>query len=136
MVEPEILAQASIKPSNQYRVEFEVDTVGQLPSYEYGVLYTTSGINVYNLASSELVYTENAEKFVGSNLLYLDSLKVWTINPDIIVKSDVFEGIQLSIDQPFTEPSYDYANSGWVQGNGIMKIFPTPERVKVYAMGL
>ena len=130
MVEPEILAQASIKPSNQYRVEFEVDTVGQLPSYEHGVLYTTSGINVYNLASSELVYTENAEKFVGSNLLYLDSLKVWTINPDIIVKSDVFEGIQLSIDQPFTEPSYDYANSGWVQGNGIMRIFPTPRESK------
>ena len=130
MVEPEILAQASIKPSNQYRVEFEVDTVGQLPSYEHGVLYTTSGINVYNLASSELVYAENAEKFVGSNLLYLDSLKVWTINPDIIVKSDVFEGIQLSIDQPFTEPSYDYANSGWVQGNGIMRIFPTPRESK------
>ena len=93
-------------------------------------MYTTSGINVYNLASSELVYTENAEKFVGSNLLYLDSLKVWTINPDIIVKSDVFEGIQLSIDQPFTEPSYDYANSGWVQGNGIMRIFPTPRESK------
>ena len=129
-VDPEILAQASIKPSNQYRVEFEVDTISQLPSYEYGILYTTSGINVYNAASSELVYSENADKFVGSNLLYLDSLKVWTINPDIIVKSDVFEGIQLSIDQPFTEPSYDYANSGWVQGNGIMRIFPTPRESK------
>ena len=129
-VDPEILAQASIKPSNQYRVEFEVDTVSQLPSYKHGIMYTTSGVNVYNAVSSELVYSENSDKFVGSNLLYLDSLKVWTINPDIVVKSDVFDGIQLSIDQPFTEPSYDYANSGWVQGNGIMRIFPTPRESK------
>ena len=129
-VDPEILAQASIKPSNQYRVEFEVDTVSQLPSYKHGIMYTTSGVNVYNAVSSELVYSENSDKFVGSNLLYLDSLKVWTINPDIVVKSDVFDGIQLSIDQPFTEPSYDYANSGWVQGSGIMRIFPTPRESK------
>ena len=93
-------------------MEFEVDTVSQLPSYKHGIMYTTSGVNVYNAVSSELVYSENSDKFVGSNLLYLDSLKVWTINPDIVVKSDVFDGIQLSIDQPFTEPSYDYANSG------------------------
>ena len=79
-----------------------------------------------NAASSEVVYTENPQKFVGSNLLFLDSLNAWTLNSDIVVKSDVFEGIQLSIDQPFTEPSYDYANSGWVRGSGIMRIFPTP----------
>jgi len=129
-VEPALLAQASIRPNNQYLVEFEVDTVSQLASYEYGILYTTSGINVYNSSTSELVYSENAQKYVGSNLLYLDSLSAWTLNPDIVVKSDVFDGIQLRIDQPFTEPSYDYANSGWVQGSGIMRIFPTPRESK------
>jgi len=107
-----------------------VDTVSQLASYEYGILYTTSGINVYNSSTSELVYSENAQKYVGSNLLYLDSLSAWTLNPDIVVKSDVFDGIQLRINQPFTEPSYDYANSGWVKGSGIMRIFPTPRESK------
>ena len=126
MIEPAILAQASIFPKNQYTVKFDIDTVAQLPSYEYGLLYTTNEISVVNTASSEIIYTENPQKFVGSNLLYLDSLNVWTLNPDIIVQTDVFDGIQLSVDQPFTEPSYDYANSGWVKGNGIMRIFPTP----------
>ena len=127
---PTILAQASIVPKNEYLVQFEVDTISQLPSYEHGILYTTSGINIYNSASSELVYSENSQKFVGSNLLYLDSLSAWTLNPDILVKSDVFDGVQLTIDQPFTEASYDYANSGWVQGNGIMRILPTPRESK------
>ena len=127
---PAILAQASIIPKNEYLVQFEVDTISQLPSYEHGILYTTSGINIYNSASSELVYSENSQKFVGSNLLYLDSLSAWTLNPDILVKSDVFDGVQLTIDQPFTEASYDYANSGWVQGNGIMRILPTPRESK------
>ena len=126
MIEPAILAQASIFPKNQYTVKFDIDTVAQLPSYEHGLLYTTNEISVVNTASSEIIYTENPQKFVGSNLLYLDSLNVWTLNPDIIVQTDVFDGIQLSVDQPFTEPSYDYANSGWVKGNGIMRIFPTP----------
>ena len=127
---PAILAQASIVPKNEYLVQFEVDTISQLPSYEHGILYTTSGINIYNSASSELVYSENPQKYVGSNLLYLDSLSAWTLNPDILVKSDVFDGVQLTIDQPFTEASYDYANSGWVQGNGIMRILPTPRESK------
>ena len=126
MIEPAILAQASIFPKNQYTVKFDIDTVAQLPSYEHGLLYTTNEISVVNTTSSEIIYTENPQKFVGSNLLYLDSLNVWTLNPDIIVQTDVFDGIQLSVDQPFTEPSYDYANSGWVKGNGIMRIFPTP----------
>jgi hypothetical protein len=125
-IEPAILAQASIVPKNQYIVQFDVDTIATLPSYEHGILYTTNEVNVVNAASSEVVYTENPQKFVGSNLLFLDSLNAWTLNSDIVVKSDVFEGIQLSIDQPFTEPSYDYANSGWVRGSGIMRIFPTP----------
>ena len=128
---PAILAQASIVPKNEYLVQFEVDTISQLPSYEHGILYTTSGINIYNSASSELVYSENPQKYVGSNLLYLDSLSAWTLNPDILVKSDVFDGVQLTIDQPFTEASYDYANSGWVQGNGIMRILPTPRESKL-----
>ncbi len=127
---PAILAQASIVPKNEYLVQFEVDTISQLPSYEHGILYTTSGISIYNSASSELVYSENPQKYVGSNLLYLDSLSAWTLNPDILVKSDVFDGVQLTIDQPFTEASYDYANSGWVQGNGIMRILPTPRESK------
>ena len=57
----------------------------------------------------------------------LDTLR--SLGPTAVTLG-VFDGVHLTIDQPFTEASYDYANSGWVQGNGIMRILPTPRESK------
>ena len=129
-VDVSILALSNSASGTQYIVEFEVDTIALLNNYDHGLLYSNSGINVRNINSNELVYSENSKKFVGSNLVYIDSLKYWTINPEIKVESDAFEGLRLTVDQPYASPSYDYSNSGWVQGSGIMRIFPTDRESK------
>ena len=124
-VKPSILAQGSLVDNARYRVEFNVDTISNISSYDYSVKFATSEINVYNLSSNKLVYSETPSSFISSNLLYNDSLSYWYINDQSVVTTDVFEGIQLEIDQTAVEPTYDYANSGWVQGSGPIRVLPT-----------
>ena len=129
-VKPDILAQASLKSGNQYRVEFGIDTIAILPNYDYGLIYTTNAINVYDVNKNQLVYSENPKKYVSSNLIYVDSLGYWTLNYQSSIYTDVFDGIQLKINQPLETSAYDYANSGWVNGNGIMRVTPTKREAK------
>ena len=124
-VTPSILAQGSLVDNARYRVEFNVDTISNISSYDYSLKFATSEINVYNLSSNKLVYSETPSNFISSNLLYSDSLSYWYINDESVITTDVFEGIQLEIDQTAVEPTYDYANSGWVQGSGPIRVLPT-----------
>ena len=123
-------AQASLKSGNQNRVEFVIDTIAILPNYDYGLIYTTNAINVYDVNKNQLVYSENPKKYVSSNLIYVDSLGYWTLNYQSSIYTDVFDGIQLKINQPLETSAYDYANSGWVNGNGIMRVTPTKREAK------
>ncbi len=124
-IEPSILAQSSIKKDHQYQVTFDIDTIALLPQYDYGLMYTTNSIKVTDLSEGTVIYKETPLKFVGSNLIKVDSLGYWTLNTKAPFNTDVFDGIQLNVDLPFDQGSYDYANSGWVQGSGIMRVVPT-----------
>ena len=124
-IEPSILAQSSIKKDHQYQVTFDIDTIALLPQYDYGLMYTTNSIKVTDLSEGTVIYKETPLKFVGSNLIKVDSLGYWTLNTKAPFNTDVFDGIQLNVDMPFEQGTYDYANSGWVQGSGIMRVVPT-----------
>ena len=124
-IEPSILAQSSIKKDHQYQVTFDIDTIALLPQYDYGLMYTTNSIMVTDLSEGTTIYKETPLKFVGSNLIKVDSLGYWTLNTKAPFSTDIFDGIQLNVDLPFEQGSYDYANSGWVQGSGIMRVVPT-----------
>ena len=124
-IEPSILAQSSIKKDHQYQVTFDIDTIALLPQYDYGLMYTTNSIMVTDLSEGTIIYKETPLKFVGSNLIKVDSLGYWTLNTKAPFSTDIFDGIQLNVDLPFEQGSYDYANSGWVQGSGIMRVVPT-----------
>ena len=124
-IEPLILAQSSIKKDHQYQVTFDIDTIALLPQYDYGLMYTTNSIMVTDLSEGTIIYKETPLKFVGSNLIKVDSLGYWTLNTKAPFSTDIFDGIQLNVDLPFEQGSYDYANSGWVQGSGIMRVVPT-----------
>jgi len=124
-IEPSILAQSSIKKDHQYQVTFDIDTIALLPQYDYGLMYTTNSIKVTDLSEGTVIYKETPLKFVGSNLIKVDSLGYWTLNTKAPFSTDVFDGVQLNVDMPFEQGSYDYANSGWVQGSGIMRVVPT-----------
>ena len=67
-VTPSILAQGSLVDNARYRVEFNVDTISNISSYDYSLKFATSEINVYNLSSNKLVYSETPSNFISSNL--------------------------------------------------------------------
>ena len=125
VVTPSVLARSSIKKSHQYKVTFGIDTVANLPKYDYGLIYTTNSITVTNKNENAVVYQDSPEKFTGSNLINVDSLGYWTLKTDAPFDTDVFDGLQLNIDMPYETGTFDFANSGWVTGSGILRVVPS-----------
>jgi len=125
MVSPLIRAQGSLKKGHEYSISFGIDTVSTISGYDKGIQYTTSEINVYDLTDSVLVYSENPTKFIGNNLLYRDTVNYWTLNPNANISSDVFDGLQYEVSDYVEIPEYSYQNSGWINGNGIMRVTPS-----------
>ena len=125
LITPSVLARSSIKKSHQYKVTFGIDTVSNLPKYDYGLIYTTSSITVTDKNENIIVYQDSPEKFTGSNLINIDSLGYWTLNTDAPFDTDVFDGLQLNVDMPYETGTYDFANSGWVTGSGILRVVPS-----------
>ncbi len=133
-IQPEILAHGGLKYGHDYEVTFFTDTVttgGDSPEPEMNdyfheaVLYTASGVRVFDATDSVEVYVENPDRFSGTNLVYNDSLLYWSINTERVVGTDVFDGLRLTIDQPYETASFDYSNSGWRIGNGTMYVSPS-----------
>ena len=125
-VQPEILARGSLKPGHEYVVTFGMDTLGIVSGYDNGILYATNMFSVYDVTdSSILVYQEDSTKFIGNHLLFRDSLDYWTLNVEEGISSDVFDGIQVIIDPAVETADYNYSGSGWMVGNGNMRITPS-----------
>lgn len=132
-VVPEILAGGSLKPDHSYRIRFGIDTVSSVSNYEHGILYTTSSFRIYDVTGGNvLVYGEDSTRYVADNLVYNDSLDYWTINPQKEISTDVFDGIQLRINLPYETASFSSSESGWVVGNGIMRVTPTIRESKSF----
>jgi len=125
-VQPEILARGSLKPGHEYMMTFGIDTLGQVSGYDNGILYATNKFSVYDVSDSTiLVYEEDSTKFIGNHLLFRDSLDYWTLNVEEGISSDVFDGIQVRIDPAVETADYNYSESGWLVGNGLMRITPS-----------
>lgn len=117
IVVPRILASASLETGHRYQLEFLIDTVAQISNYDNGILYANSGLHVYDVTDDTLlVYTEDSSSFSGNNLIYRDTLDYWTINPDVDFRSDVFDGIQIGIDDFSEVPEWNPDSTGWVTG--------------------
>ena len=125
IVSPLIRAQGSLNKGHDYVISFDIDTVATISGYDYGIQYATSGINVHDLTLGELVYSENATKFIGNNLVYRDTVDYWTLNPNTNISSDVFAGLQYQVSDYVEIPEYSYENSGWINGSGIMRVTPS-----------
>ena len=116
-IEPNIVSREQLKFGNEYHVTFSFDTVfNELNRPEF---FTNSGFTVLNKASNEKIYYESPfyditgqSNFSGSNLIYNEEKEYWSMNS--VVLSDVFEGIQLSIEQNKLIPELDTANTGWL----------------------
>ena len=125
-VTPSIRAEGSLRTGHDYYLTFSVDTIAAVSSYEHGFEYVTNGILIYDdTDSSVLVYQENESKYIGTNLIYRDTLEYWTLNPSGTIFTDVFDGMQIEIDPGVETPSYNYDNSNWINGTGIMRVTPS-----------
>ena len=90
-----------------------------------------------NKSTNEDIYYESPvydvtgqPNFSGSNLLYDEENLFWYMNPVVI--SDVFDGIQLNINQPHITPTLDSANTGWIgTSSGDMNITITTRESKI-----
>ena len=120
------MAQGSLQAGHNYFLTFGVDTVATVSGYDHGFQYVTNEIHIYDETDSTfLVYKEDSVKYVGTNLIYRDTLDYWTLNPSGTISTDIFDGMQVKIDPAVETPEYNYDNSGWITGNGIMRITPS-----------
>ena len=125
-ITPMIMAQGSLQAGHNYFLTFGVDTVATVSGYDHGFQYVTNEIHIYDETDSTfLVYKEDSVKYVGTNFIYRDTLDYWTLNPSGTVSTDIFDGMQVKIDPAVETPEYNYDNSGWITGNGIMRITPS-----------
>ena len=125
-ITPMIMAQGSLQAGHNYFLTFGVDTVVTVSGYDHGFQYVTNEIHIYDETDSTfLVYKEDSVKYVGTNFIYRDTLDYWTLNPSGTVSTDIFDGMQVKIDPAVEIPEYNYDNSGWITGNGIMRITPS-----------
>ena len=132
-VTAEILAQGGIKENHTYKVTFDIDTVKTMSNYDNGILYSTSSFAITDVTDSTLVvYQESEDDYTGENLQLKqgDSIGVgfddfWTLNTDDPVNTDIFDGIQVSIELEDMLARYSYSRSGWLTGNALMRVTPT-----------
>ena len=127
---PMIRAQGSLKEGHQYAVTFGVDTIAVVSGYDNGFQYVTDEILIYDVTDSVyLAYTENSNKYIGTNLVLNDEVdgvpNYWTLNPLGSIETDVFDGLQIKINDYLEIPEFSYGQSGWVNGNGIMRVTPS-----------
>lgn len=146
---PVIRAQGSLKKGHNYAATFGIDTLSTVSGYEHGLKYVTDEIQIYDITDTlymydttfvadstaytidtvqlpfPIAYEENPSKYTGNNLIYRDTLSYWTINPLGTISSDIFDGLQVQIEDYVETPEYDYANSGWLNGNGVMRVTPS-----------
>ncbi|MCB0283638.1 MAG: hypothetical protein KDF60_13720 [Calditrichaeota bacterium] len=132
LVEPEILANSSIKPVSEYFVVFDVDTIVQ----SIGNLYKNSGLRIYKVNSESsqdysLVYQESPESYSYSNLVEIDSAN-WAFRTNEDISTDVFDGLRLRMNFKTVTAGYDYETSGWLVGHSDITISPAPSERNIF----
>ncbi len=126
-IKPEIMANNALKAEHEYGVTFVVDSKKQVSNYSHGMDYYNTGIQVFDLTDSILVYEETSEKHFGTNIIFDEDLDMWYLNNLKEIKTDVFDGMRLSLSTSVIQAIYDNENSGWITGYSTGKFLQTPE---------
>jgi len=138
-VMPQIFDHSSTKPDHAYKITFQVDTVGfRQFSKKYhhftDFYYLNNGFSVYDATLDTLVYQENSQNILFDNFIKVNILRenFWTINPDIELLTEVFDGIQLTISTGITQAVFDTINSGWIVGDTPINISLSPDAANYF----
>ena len=136
-VNPIVAARGQVVDKKNYGLIFKTDTVYTASNRPSN--YNISGLEVIDLISNNVIYDESPTdnitgqaNYVGENLLYSETSDSWSMNN--IVLTDVFDGIQLEINQPHLSPVLDPENTGWigVQNPKYMGITITTRESKLF----
>lgn len=133
-ISPKIVINDELQDNHTYRAYFDVDTVSYLRLTEsirhpYDMYYVNNGIRIYDVTDdNELVYFENVSSYSGNNLVYDEynpstgSVYEFYRFNETLVTTGVFEGVQISIDSPIIEPTWNSNLTGWIEGDSPISI--------------
>ena len=134
-IDLKIVSREQLDPGSEYYMTFNFDTVKN--EIDRPLFYSNPGFQVFNKTKNEKIYSESPlydetgqPNFSGNNLLFNESDSSWLLNASL--KSDVFEGLQLTINQTSVTPTLDSSNTGWMNGaSGDMNITMTTRESKL-----
>jgi hypothetical protein len=138
----------AVKKDHTYKINFMKTPVlsfmdGYSNLHKNDMIYVTSGYSVTDLTTKDtIVYNENPKRYFGDNffesdVLYIDEQfvklksKYCSMNQKS-VKSDIIDGIQISITQPKIVADYDTVNSGWFTGKASIEMKATKSESKYF----
>ena len=133
MLSPAIMDVDNINTAHTYKVIFLADTIDHLKSERYrhpmDMNLATTGFQVFDITDSEntVVYQENSNSFPEDHMVYISDLDVWKFVSSKPLKTDLFDGIQLTLNMPEDSIQIDYLESGWIQGDAEIQIMTTPD---------
>jgi hypothetical protein len=132
-IQPEVLATGGLKNDHTYKVAFDLDTLHVVSDYDHGLLYTNSGLTVWDATDNfNPVYQENSNNYAYDNLSYDDTLKVWTFKSSFDISTDVFDGLRMNMFFPVKTAQFDRNNSGWVTGTAPIRVTQTVKESKYF----
>jgi len=140
-IEPQILAENSLKPGDTYQITFGIDTIAAVKDTPHALKYTLNSMFVSDLdAGPKQVYSETPIAHAFDNVITrrivelgsTDTLVYSTMKTGGPFSTDVFDGLRLSINLPYETAAYDYENSQWVTGSSLINISPAVDAINYY----
>ncbi len=135
LIVPAVADIGTVRKNHTYEVTFDGGIVDYLRSERYrhpldGKLMT-NGIRVYDITGGRRlpVYEENPKSFPENHMFYNEALSAWTFDTERPLLTDIFDGIQLTLNMAKAETSVtmDWQNSGWVTGRAPIVVELGPE---------
>lgn len=133
----EIYSTDEIKTGHDYYLTFDVDTLGHYETtarfrHPKDMFYINTGFRIHDASdSNKVVYQEGISYFSGENVLVdtvqvnlaeqVREFKFMSLNEDLII-TDIFDGVQMTMEELPNRPAPDSLNTGWVEGSAPLQI--------------
>lgn len=136
-VSMKIMNPAKTQTGHNYEVTFNVDTIEYDQYCERLVYYCNSGFNVYDKNLGEIVYSEDPENYTMKNIITKEfesgtispGLEYNVLNSEQPISTDIFKGLQLTINQEVEFAEFNKNQTNWITGNSPIKVLQTPKSI-------
>jgi hypothetical protein len=133
-----VLEPSLLKDDHEYKIKFSSDMMTANPKIPEEMSYRTNGFRVYDVTdSAKLIYDESPLHYTGNNILS-EIIKVsaietvYYLNNLRPVISDMFDGMQLTLDGLAKDAVWDSLADGWVQGYSPVNVDVNRTRLPTY----